>query len=162
MDAVEADQIASQEDDQTDQLRAKYGNAEDVETVQGCARDQCPWCGFRDHNRKSKYKCPQHPSYDSSYNNGRYEKGAKVSDDGIPGNRESHKKHRRKKSTVTPLSVLSPPSDPAFKAESWTEGKSALENFTPKQCHVQKQTTTAINVSTVCIPMASRAIPYHI
>lgn len=134
MDPVEADRAADQEDTQADRIRAANGTENNVEVVAGCAPDQCPWCGFRDHTRKVRNKCPQHDLYSGTS----HEKGAKVSADWVPGNRQSHNK--RRKAPVTPLSVVSAPSDPAFKATQWTEGMGAIQNFIPEKCRVRKQT----------------------
>ena len=134
MDDVEADHAAAQEDDHASQIRLTNGNVNDVEIVAGCVPDQCPWCGFRDRKRKTRSKCPQHDLYSGTV----HEKGAKISPDWVPGNRQSHNTSRRV--AVTPLSVVSAPSDPAFKTTNWTEGMGALENFTPTKCLAQKQT----------------------
>ena len=134
MDPLEADRAAAQEDDQAARIRSENGEELDVEIVSGCAPNQCPWCGFADHRRKTKYKCPQHPQYRGSA----HAKGDKVSAEWVPGPRESH--NVRNKVPVTPLSVVSAPSDKSFKATQWTEGAGALSGFTPEKCRVQKQT----------------------
>ena len=47
----------------------------DVESdTGGLADDQCSWCGFRGHVRKTRAQCPQHPNYNGSA----HEKGAKI------------------------------------------------------------------------------------
>ena len=92
--------------------------------------DQCSWCGFRDHKRKTRKTCPQHPDYDGDV----YEQGEKLHDDWIPGPRSSHDAQRRPR--LTPTSVRSAPLASSFKVKDWSIGVSAIDEsstFEPKQ-----------------------------
>ena len=47
---------------------------QDVCETVGIDDDQCSWCGFRDHNRKTRASCPQHPNYNGT----NHQKGDKI------------------------------------------------------------------------------------
>ena len=92
--------------------------------------DQCSWCGFRDHTRKTRKSCPQHADYDGDV----YNKGDKVNEDWVPGTRASHSRTPRRK--LTPTSVRSAPMAASWTTEDWTVGVGALEKpeeFDPKE-----------------------------
>ena len=92
--------------------------------------DQCSWCGFRDHKRKTRKACPQHPDYDGTV----YQKGEKISDDWVPGTRDSHNRASRRR--LTPTSVRSAPFANSWKEKDWTVGVGAIDGrstFRPKE-----------------------------
>ena len=126
MNDIEADQAAAAEDDRASQIREANGNENNVETVQECAVDQCPWCGFRDHTCKTRSRFPQYRSYSDTA----YEKDVKVSPDWVPGNRQSHM--RRRRSPITPYSVVSAPSDSEFKPKSGQKALTPSRGLHPK------------------------------
>ena len=127
MTDAEAEQAAEVENEAAESIRETQKTAT-TETVNGCAATQCPWCGFSDHIRKSRHDCPQHPTYCGT----NHAKGAKVSDDWVPGNRKSHMKQQKRK--LTPFSVRSAPSDITFTVEDWKEGPDALNGYVPPEC----------------------------
>ena len=91
--------------------------------------DQCSWCGFRDHKRKTRKACPQHPDYDGDV----YNQGDKITDDWVPGTRASHNASARRH--LTPTSVRSAPLCSSFKVKDWTVGVGSINersNFEPK------------------------------
>ena len=102
MTAEEADNAAEQEDERAEEIIA---DRTPVEVPAGPSEDdgvivlqenQCPWCGFSDHKRKSKTKCPQHPQYVGD----KYTRGAKVVAAWVPGSRSDHKKRARERLTT--------------------------------------------------------------
>ena len=105
--------------------------SQDVSDTGGIADDQCSWCGFRDHNRKTRASCPQHPNYNGT----NHQKGDKIREDWVPGTRASHQSGgQRQKLTAT--SVRSKPLHASFKVKDWTVGVGALNTrskFAPKE-----------------------------
>lgn len=92
--------------------------------------DQCSWCGFRDHVRRTRKTCPQHPDYDGDV----YQKGDKLNDVWLPGTRASHNSSSRQK--LTPTSVRSAPLASSFTVKDWTIGVGAINErskFDPKE-----------------------------
>ena len=135
MTTEEADRQAEQEDNVAEEIitsrlpvevPAGPNEADGTVTLRD---DQCSWCGFSDHTRKSIAKCPQHPRY----NDTKYEKGAKVSTSWIACSRADHKKRSRvrQKEKLTPFSVRCEPSDSAFNTKNWTQGVGALDDYIP-------------------------------
>jgi hypothetical protein len=140
-DDDEADQDAQREDDRANEIMQQQevvgDPVESSQVLEGCAADQCPWCGFRDHTRKLVNHCPQHDNYRGT----KHEKGAKVSPEWVPGNRQSHS--RRARPPLTPHSVRSAPTHPDFKPPNnvWIEGTGALANHVPPKCLVGSKTS---------------------
>ena len=99
------------------------------------ADDQCSWCGFSDHRRKTRTSCPQHPDY----NGDKYSKGAKISNAWVPGTRGSHRSGTSTPVTIT--SVRSAPLCTTWKTKDWTEGVGALESFEPQDFQGQSTLT---------------------
>ena len=132
MSVQAADMAAQEEDEISDRIRQDDDTP--AATESGCAENQCPWCGFSDHRRKSKHYCPQHDLYCGT----QHQKGDKVSDDWVPGNRKSHETRRR--APLTPHSVRSKPSDPEFKADFWQGGPDALNGHVPAPCTAPRMT----------------------
>ena len=140
----EAEQQAEQEDNFAEEIitsrlpiEVPTGSNEADGTITLQA-DQCSWCGFSDHNRKTKAKCPQHPQYSGN----KYDKGAKVSESWISCSRSDHKKRLRanQKEKLTPYSVRSEPTDSAFTTKNWTEGIGALDNYIAQKFEGDRQT----------------------
>lgn len=107
----EADAAAEKEDIRANAIRANSA-AESAPDVCRLVSDQCSWCGFKCHSRKSKYACPQHPNYEGHT----YEKGSKVSPEWVPGTRASHSTGSAGP-PLTEFSVRSAPSDSDFKVK---------------------------------------------
>ena len=108
----------------------QFDGVEEAQTAVVLDADQCSWCGFHDHKRKTRKACPQHPNYDGDV----YEKGDKLHDDWIPGPRSSYGTNDRPR--LTPTSVRSAPLASSFKAKDWTVGVGAIDErskFEPKK-----------------------------
>ena len=144
MSVAEADLAAEEEDQRADLIlvsrpadsasaTAAIATITVPEPV-GCPADQCPWCGFKDHTRKSKKSCPQHPDYVGT----RYPKGSKVSAEWPSGTRASHL--RKPTVPLTPFSVRSAPTHKDFTAKEWVQGTGALTGHQPQACLVGEAT----------------------
>ena len=108
----------------------QFGDVEEAQTVVVLDVDYCSWCGFRDHKRKTRKACPQHPDYDGDV----YEKGDKLHDDWAPGPRSSYGTKDRPR--LTPTSVRSAPLASNFRVKDWTVGVGAIDErskFEPKK-----------------------------
>ena len=134
MRPIQEDQIA-EEIRMPTEIPAGSSEDDGVITLQ---EDQCPWCGFSDHRRKSKTNCPQHPQYSGS----KYSKGAKVVATWVSCSRADHKKRARvrSKEVLTPFSVRSAPSDIEFTTKNWTTGVDELDDYTPPKFQGRRHT----------------------
>ena len=86
--------------------------------------DQCSWCGFRDHNRRTRSQCPQHKDYDGDV----YQKGDKINDAWVPGTRASHNNNNNgDRRRLTPTSVRSAPLANSWTVKDWTVGVGTID-----------------------------------
>ena len=129
---------------------AAVSNNSTNSTIPPLADDQCSWCGFTGHTRKSKTKCPLHANY-----TGPLEKGKTVTPDWVSLPRSAYLKKvgqprgaavgRRVRNPTenqrVPTSVLSAPTCANWHSTHWTEGAGALNDFDPHVSTAPRLTT---------------------
>ena len=120
-------------------------------TASGLDDDQCSWCGFHGHSRKTKKQCPMHADYSGdkptgvavrpgwkSQNRSRFRSGGGTTQNvsGAAAVAPPSAGRRRTAGRVpkVPTSVLCAPTVASWTATHWTEGAGALADFEPETC----------------------------